>query len=259
MIMMKMADISETNVLVYACARLVTERLNVSQKGHTCKRCHRGKRGLKNRSKSSEQTSANCWNGRRAYWRKRKKDQLNRMYKVNQKGLSVATEEVRQRLVALSARLQRYEARHKQYRQNQLFKTDQKQLYQELGGQEKAKQAVPDATVSRKFWRDLWDQPVKHNSNAEWLSQHRTQAKSVPQQRNICITRDAEEQQLKGMANWKAPGLDEVHAFWIKNFTKLYGRTAKQLQQCLTEGNVPEWMVLWKMKQREQRSEITDP
>ena len=103
---------------------------------------------------------------------------------------------------------------------------------------------VPDATESRKFWNDLWDQPVQHNSNAEWLSQQRAQAKSIPQQTNICITRDAVEQQLKGMANWKAPGLDEVHAFWNKNFTKLYGRTAKQLQQCLTEGNVPEWMVL---------------
>jgi len=71
---------------------------------------------------------------------------------------------------------------------------------------------VPDATASRKFWSDLWDQPV--------------------------------QQQLKGMANWKAPGLDELHAFWIKHFTKLHGRIAKQLQQCLTQGNVPEWMVL---------------
>ena len=42
----------------------------------------------------------------------------------------------------------------------------------------------------------------------------------------------------------ESPGLDEVHAFWIKNFTKLHGRIAKQLQQCLTGGNVPEWLVL---------------
>jgi len=40
------------------------------------------------------------------------------------------------------------------------------------------------------------------------------------------------EQKLKGMANWKAPGLDEGRAFWIKNFTKLQGSIAKQLQQC---------------------------
>jgi len=51
----------------------------------------------------------------------------------------------------------------------------------------------------------MWDQPIQHNSNAEWLSQQRTQAKST-QQTNICITSDAVEQQLKGMANWKAPG-----------------------------------------------------
>jgi len=49
---------------------------------------------------------------------------------------------------------------------------------------------------------------------------------------------------LKGIANWKAPGLDEMHAFWIEKFTKLNGRISQQLQQCLIEGNVPEWMVL---------------
>jgi len=82
-----------------------------------------------------------------------------------------------------------------------LLKTDQKQFFRELGGQEKAKQAVPDAIESRKFWSDLWDQPVQYSSNAEWLSQQRTQAKSIPQQPNIRKTRDTVEQQLKGMAN----------------------------------------------------------
>jgi len=46
------------------------------------------------------------------------------------------------------------------------------------------------------------------------------------------------------MASWKALELDEVHAFWIKNFRKLHGRIAKELQQCFTEGKIPEWMVL---------------
>jgi len=41
---------------------------------------------------------------------KEQKDWLNRMYKVNQRGLNVATEEARQQLVALSARIQPYEA-----------------------------------------------------------------------------------------------------------------------------------------------------
>ena len=72
MVTMKMADISKMNALVYAGARLVTERLNVKPKGSHIQKGH-GKRGLKNRSKSSEQTSANCRNGRRAHRRKRKR------------------------------------------------------------------------------------------------------------------------------------------------------------------------------------------
>jgi len=81
----------------------------LSQKGHTCKRTQRLEKQIKelraNLSKLQELPKGSLK-------KKKEKDLLNRMYRVIQKGLSVATEEVRQRLVALSARLQQYEARH---------------------------------------------------------------------------------------------------------------------------------------------------
>ena len=83
---------------------------SLSQKGHTSKRGHCVKSGLKNRSELRANLSKLQEWQRGSLKKNKKKDQLNRLYNVNQRGLSVATEEVRQRLVALSARLQRYEA-----------------------------------------------------------------------------------------------------------------------------------------------------
>ena len=42
--------------------------------------------------------------------------------------------------------------------------------------------------------------------------------------------------------NWKTPGKDKIHGYWIKNLTNLHERLAWQLQSVL-EGNVPEWIV----------------
>ena len=44
------------------------------------------------------------------------------------------------------------------------------------------------------------------------------------------------------MANWKAPGPDGVHAYWIKGFESLHERIVNHLQNCVKEGSVPGWI-----------------
>ena len=48
---------------------------------------------------------------------------------------------------------------------------------------------------------------------------------------------------LKKVPNWKAPGLDLVQGFWVKNFTSLHTCIANNLQLCLDTGIVPDWMT----------------
>ena len=45
------------------------------------------------------------------------------------------------------------------------------------------------------------------------------------------------------MANWKAACPDLVQDFWFKKLTGLYSRLQEHLQDCVCQGNVPEWMV----------------
>ena len=102
MITMKTADISETNALVYARARIVTERLNVKPKGSHTQKVPPWKKRLEKQIKELRGNLSKLQEWQKGVLKKKKeKDQLNRMYKVNQKGLSVATDEVRQRLVAV--------------------------------------------------------------------------------------------------------------------------------------------------------------
>ena len=45
------------------------------------------------------------------------------------------------------------------------------------------------------------------------------------------------------MANWKAAGPDLVQGFSFKKLTGLHSRLQECLQDCICQGNVPEWMV----------------
>ena len=45
------------------------------------------------------------------------------------------------------------------------------------------------------------------------------------------------------MPNWKGPGPDGIHGYWLKIFTFLHKCLAKVLDECITTGNVPDWVV----------------
>ena len=57
------------------------------------------------------------------------------------------------------------------------------------------------------------------------------------------ITTSTVRNQLKRIPNWKVPGPDEVHGYWLKNFRALHRRMAKQLQHCINNHQAPEWMT----------------
>ena len=45
------------------------------------------------------------------------------------------------------------------------------------------------------------------------------------------------------MANWKAPGPDGVHGYWIEIPVSMQERTAFHLQSYIGRGEVPDWMT----------------
>ena len=74
--------------------------------------------------------------------------------------------DVQQRLVAAGAKQERHDIRTDQYRQNQLFESDQERLFDELKGAQR-ESVIPDAEESRHFWSDIWADVVTHRENTD--------------------------------------------------------------------------------------------
>ena len=173
-----------------------------------------------------------------------KANKAKEKYRVERKGLTTVIEELKQRMIAKSAKITRYNQRIDQYRINRLFKIDQKKVYSELNGKSgSSNNDIPDAEESKKFWGEIWSVRKDHNKEAEWLKDLKEEMDSI-EQRDIVIDEHKVKQQCKKMPNWKAPGNDGVQGFWIKKLDKLHGRIAIQLNELL-EGTkeVPAWMT----------------
>ena len=171
-------------------------------------------------------------------------DYIDKKYRVREKSVSVVVEELKQRVVAKAAKVKRYEARNEQQRQNKLFEVDQGRLYQELNGKERHGTLIPDIDEARSFWSSLWENPVEHNTQAEWLKEIKEEMMRLNRrQEDIEIDEVKLKEQLKRIPNWKAPGPDGVQGFWIKNLLGIHSRIAEQLNEVIRTGVVPTWMT----------------
>ena len=153
-------------------------------------------------------------------------------------------EELKQRMIAKSAKIKRYDQRINQFRQNRIFSVDQKNIYKELNGSEARANEVPDAEESRRFWGDIWTVEKEHNKGAEWLSELKDEIKGRHSQEGVSISIENVRKQAKKIPNWKSPGKDGVQGHWIKNLTNMHDRIADQLNKILMgTDTLPTWLT----------------
>ena len=245
------SSITETNTLLLAGAHLVSERL-----------------GEKPANKNTEKRKTPLWKRRIedkitqvrkdiSYLEEKKKgttlkqkilEGLNRRHPLlKKKGIPCIIEELKQRLRAKAAKIKRFNKRCERYHQNKLFGNNQRQFYRNLQtNPEEQDISHPEADKDSclKFWKNIWEQPVEHNSDAEWLPDVRTALASADEQRQFVITNTLVADRVRKMTNWSSPGTDGLHAYWIKHFKELHNRIADQLMNCLTNADIPDWMTL---------------
>ena len=83
--------------------------------------------------------------------------------------MNVVIEELKQRIIAIAAKLRRYQGSVDRYRQNRLFENNQRQFYRELDQEEKSCDDQPKAEESKQFWGNIWSQSADHKKDAKWL------------------------------------------------------------------------------------------
>ena len=65
----------------------------------------------------------------------------------------------------------------------------------------------------------------------------------VKKHEKIDITTGSLKKILGRIPNWKSPGPDLVHGFWLKNFSSLHERIRLQLKESLDSGFVLNWLT----------------
>ena len=88
--------------------------------------------------------------------KKRKLSELNERYRVKRKGLKTVIEELKQRILAKSAKVRRYQQRIGQFRQNKIFDFDQEKMYAEFNGDGIRLNDVTNTEESKIFWDYIW-------------------------------------------------------------------------------------------------------
>ena len=182
--------------------------------------------------------------GELSHKKSEKIQRLKEKCRVNKKGIKTVVEELKQRMIAKSAKIKRHDQRINQFRQNRTFSADQKKIYKELNGGEARTNEIPDAEESRRFWGAIWTMEKEHNKGAEWLSELKEEVKGRHSQEGVTISIENVRKQAKKMPNWKSPGKDGVQGYWIKNLTNLHNRIADQLNKILMGmDTLPKWLT----------------
>jgi hypothetical protein len=238
---LELTDLTEVNNIAYACARTVTEAMGMKIGKRAAARIPAWKERIQRKIEKLRRnlSQVEAWKAG-ALKNEDVKKRLESTYHIRDKGLAVVIEHLKQRVVAMAAKLQRYDRRHVQYRQNNQFQHNQKQLYADLQGVEQSQ--PPDSKESVAFWKSLWGTDVKHRAGAKWIEQTKKDIAKTNEQPMIEIKEEVVAQATRRMKSWKAPGPDQVHGFWLKKLTSLHAPLAKLYQKSLKEG-CPAWMT----------------
>ncbi len=226
-------NITELNALTYATAKMIEETVFPERPAPdtTCQNVPPWRRRMVKkidglRKEVNVLTSAKEHNGRinRRIYRK---------YQLHVRQLSEAIEEAKQKLIAISHRLKRYDARNEQYAINQQFKYNPRKVYKQLRKESNEEAGMPNKDETMAYWRDIWERPVKYNKAATWISEVVEDSKDVPQHYNVTIKTEDIRNKLRGMSNWRAPGPDQVQIFWMKKLTAIHDQLCKHMTHLL--------------------------
>ena len=195
--------------MFYAGAVVVTNRLGVKIDKVAWRKEPMWKRSLQNKIKelrkdlSQLEVSKDKGISNFRHWEK-----LERKYSIRVNKLNVVTEELRQRITAIAAKVRRYQGQGDSYRQNRQFQSNQRQFYRELNHEEeRCDDDQPVAEESKQFWGNIWSQSADHKRNAKWLQDLRSEV-NVKKQEKIDITTGSLKKILGRMPNWKSSGPD---------------------------------------------------
>ncbi|CAG4966056.1 unnamed protein product [Parnassius apollo] len=153
--------------------------------------------------------------------------------------LTERIDDLKQKIAAWGKRIRRFTERSRRFNQNRLLQSDQKRLYKSLERPEVCGAGPgPDQANTVAFWRGLWSEPV-NQSEGPWTEVVTSQCASITPMDPVIITPDDVAEAVRRAPNWKSPGLDGLHHYWLKGFMVCHAVLARQFQEALNQKSLP--------------------
>ncbi|CAG4932886.1 unnamed protein product [Parnassius apollo] len=153
--------------------------------------------------------------------------------------LTERIDDLKQRIAAWGKRIRRYTERSTRFNQNRLFQSDQKRLYESLERpMVSGTGPAPNQADTVAFWCGLWSEPVNH-SESPWTEVVASQCAGITPMDPVIITPDYVAEAVRRAPNWKSPGLDGLHHYWLKGFMVCHSVLARQFQEALNQKSLP--------------------
>ncbi|XP_063821249.1 uncharacterized protein LOC135071388 [Ostrinia nubilalis] len=151
---------------------------------------------------------------------------------------------LKQKVYAWANRIRRYKERVNRYWQNRVFQSDQRKVYRRWEGadQRVSDGQLPDVNTMIDFWRGIWSMPVEH-TEGDWMRVIERECESIESMGSIVIDPEDVSSAISTAQNWKSPGPDGLHNFWIKWIRCSHDRLATQFQEALELGSLPAFMT----------------
>ena len=148
-------DITSTKRLLVACTKSIAEKLGLKKREKKRVETPRWKRRLKQDVAELRRSLCKLKRKHQGELRNNEgKARIEKKYKVHEKGIQVVIEELKQRTVAKSEKIRRYNHRNEQFRLNRMFLNNQAKVYRELDGSPQ-ENVAPDADDALAFWRSI--------------------------------------------------------------------------------------------------------
>nr|XP_034830874.1 uncharacterized protein LOC117987910 [Maniola hyperantus] len=153
--------------------------------------------------------------------------------------LTERIDDLKQKIAAWGNRIRRYSERVERFQQNRLFLSDQKRFYKRLECPAVCSASQrPDPADLVTFWRGVWSREVEHEEGP-WIAAIEEACASIEPMNPIAISAEDVAGAVRRAPNWKSPGPDGLHHYWLKGFSVCHATLARQFQEALEQRTLP--------------------
>ncbi|XP_031338165.1 uncharacterized protein LOC116167068 [Photinus pyralis] len=159
----------------------------------------------------------------------RKVNEIKNKYKQHTKKNSPNTstdqliDTIRQRLAILSKRMKQYKKSNARKSDNYLFTNNQKAFYNKINEDNNIELTEPPTKEEiETFWGEIWSNSVTYNNEANFMHLINEEAVRINDMACSQITEETLTSQMSKIHNWKSPGPDKIHNFWLKKLTSMH-------------------------------------